>query len=114
MCQFSRSNSFEYQDTLLGSRHTSNGSSPVDGKFIQIVNPNNSHWVCLFNALAFIREPYVVEIFDSLRTPKSLETCIIIDRCISSQILQLRPQTTVVRFVRTQIQDNGYDCSWHL
>ena len=92
MCQFNRSNSFEFQDTLLRSRYTSNGFSPVDGKFIQIVNPNNNHWVFLFNALTFIREPHVVEIFDSLRTPKL--------RC---EVRTVRTFKLVVRYVLNKV-----------
>ena len=110
MCKRYRSDSFVFQDTCLGSPYSINGFNSVDHKFIQIINPGNVHWFCVSNALTFRNEPHIVEVFDSLQTGTSLEKVVTVDSSITRLILQLRPSTSVIRYVETQVQGNGYDC----
>jgi hypothetical protein len=110
MCKIHRSNSFSFQDTCLSSPYSYSSFSPVDSKFIQIINPSNLHWFCISNALTFISEPHVVEIFDSMKTSASLENSTVLDKSITHCILKLRPLTTLVRYIDTQVQGNSYDC----
>ena len=110
MCQVYRTNSFVYQDTCLANPHRIGGFQSVDQKFIQIMNPSNSHWFCVSNALTYRNEPHIVEVFDSLKTVGLLRNEKVLNRSISNFILQLKPQTTVIRYVKTQEQRNGYDC----
>ena len=110
MCRMYRSSSFAFQDTCLSSPYSNSSFSSVDSKFIQIVNPSNLHWFCISNALTFISDPHIVEIYDSLKTSASLENSTILDKSITRCILKLRPRTTVVRYVDTQVQGNSFDC----
>ena len=110
MCQKYRGSSFQFQDTCLTSRFCVRKLLSVDQKFIQIFNPYNSHWFCASNALTFIHEPHVVEMFDSLKSAGTLSSLKFLDITVSRHILQLRPQTTVVRYIACQQQNNNYDC----
>ena len=110
MCQVYRTNSFIHQDTCLSSPHHVGGFKSVDQKFIQILNPHNNHWFCISNALTFRNEPNVVEIFDSIMTAEHLRNVRILNSSITRFILQLKPHTGEVRYIQTQVQNNGYDC----
>lgn len=110
MCKRYRSDSFTFQDTCLASPYCTRGFDPVDNKFIQIINPQNNHWFCVSNALTYKEETNVVEVFDSLQSAKSLQNVTSVDQATSRYILQLRPYTTVVRYIETQYQLNNYDC----
>ena len=69
-----------------------------------------SHWFCDSNALTFVNEPNVVELFDSLKTFDTLKSVREVDIKTSQLILQVRPQTTVIRYIDCQKQHNSYDC----
>ena len=110
MCKSYMRDTFRYQDTCLGDFWHLHFFSSVDGKFIQIVNTGNNHWVTVSNALTFTREPETVEVFDSLKKVSSLNAANILDPEIAIFVLQLRPNTSCVRYVKTQIQINSNDC----
>ena len=110
MCrQFSQS-SFLYQDTCLTNVYSPGILVRADQKFIQILNPHNSHWFCVSNALTFVNEPHVVEVFDSLKCSNTLASVQVLDLKTTQIILQIRPLTTVVRYIACQKQHNSYDC----
>ena len=111
MCQYHQRNTFIHQNTLLANAELRGGLQSVDQKFIQILNLNRAHWYCVSNALTYNRgEPEVVEIFDSVVDESRLATVDRLSRLLSYSILQLRPQTTCVRYVQTQVQNNSNDC----
>ena len=110
MCCKHRSNSFFYQDTCLATVYHPGKLLSVDQKFIQILNPFNTHWFCVSNAQTFINEGHIVEIYDSLKCAQSLRSVDTINSTISEIILQLRPNTTEIRYIACQKQMNGYDC----
>ena len=110
MCRQHRRSSFLYQDTCLTSSYSSNKLLSADQKFIQILNPYNTHWFCASNALTYVSDPHIVELFDSLKCADTLATLKILDLTTSQLILKLRPQTTVIRYIACQRQMNSYDC----
>ena len=109
MCQHAQRDTFTYQDTLLGTPYF-RGFSSVDQKFIQIVNMNNNHWLCVSNSLTYVNEPHIVEVFDSLVHERYFKPGGQLHTMLSKYILQLSPHTTCVRYVLTQRQNNGNDC----
>ena len=110
MCSQYRRSSFSYQDTCLTNVYSPGKLSSVDQKFIQILNPYNSHWFCASNALTFVNEPHVVELFDSMKSADTLVSVRVLDFQLTQLILQLKPQTTVIRYIDCQKQLNSYDC----
>ena len=118
MCQVYRRNSFICQDSCLSSPYHNQygGFKSVDQKFIQIINRDNAHWFCVSNALSFITEPHVVEVFDSLVTADSIRSVNPVPFYLSRIILQLKPHTSCIRYVKTQRQaENSLDCGpWAL
>ena len=110
MCLHDNRYSFVYQDTCLGNRYLLGSFQRVDGRFIQILNIDNCHWICASNALTYVKEPHVVEIFDSLATPSSLNSTKTLNTYISKFVSQLRPMTECIRYVQTQHQGNSSDC----
>ena len=106
MCQFYRGNSFIYQDTCLSSPFYNQHVrfKGVDQKFIQIINRTGTHWFCISNALTFIAEPNVVEVFDSYVTAESLQNTITVPSYLTRIILLLKPQTNCIRYIRSQQQ----------
>ena len=116
MCQIYRRNSFIHQDTCRGSVYFSRGFSQVDQKFVQVINRSNSHWYVISNALTFVKEPTVVEVFDSLVDAKSLRSVGQLDLLLARWVLQIKPHTDCIRYVETQVQAPGSrDCGpWAL
>ena len=45
-----------------------------------------------------------------MKTSASLQDSTVLDKSITDCILKLRPLTTVVRYIDTQVQGNNYDC----
>lgn len=115
MCQLYFKNSFIFQDTCLGNINLLGNFSSVDQKFIQIILVDENHWICVSNALTFINEPAVVEIFDSKSTDNSLRSVQTMYPLLSRFILQIKPLTNCIRYIKTQYQANNYDCGpWAL
>ena len=110
MCKSYMRDTFRYQDTCLGDYWHSNFFTSVDGKFIQILNTGNNHWVTVSNALTFTKESLTVEVFDSLKRENSLSGEHVLDSEIARFVLQLRPNTSCVRYIKTQTQLNSNDC----
>ena len=110
MCKSYMRDTFRYQDTCLGDYWHSNFFTSVDGKFIQILNTGNNHWVTVSNALTFTKESLTVEVFDSLKRENSLRGEHELDSEIARFVLQLRPNTSCVRYIKTQTQLNSNDC----
>ena len=101
---------FVYQDTTIANMFDPGVFKSVDQSFIQILNVSNTHWICTSNALTYCNEPEVVEVFDSLCKESSLLNSKEFSTYLARHILQIRPQTTVIRYVKTQVQSNMYDC----
>ena len=110
MCRQHKRSSFLYQDTCLTSSYSPGKLMSADQKFIQILNPYNTHWFCVSNALTFVDEPHVVELFDSMKSLETLSSVLFLDMTTSQLILQLRPLTRVIRYIKCQQQQNSYDC----
>ena len=110
MCLHENRYSFVYQDTCLGNKYLLGSFKSVDEQFIQILNIDNAHWICASNALTYRNEPNVVELFDSLATPKMLESSSTLNSYVATFVLQLRPMTECIRYVQTQYQGNSSDC----
>ena len=108
MCKTYVRGTFRYQDSCIGSHWL--GFTSVDEKFIQIANIRNSHWIILSNYLTYSREPHTVEIYDSAMAETSFLTATELNGEVAKLVLQLRPNTSCVRYIKTQRQNNGNDC----
>ena len=116
MCRIHRKDSFVHQDTCRGSVFFGRGFSQVDQKFIQAINRSNSHWYVVSNALTFVKNPDVVEVFDSMVTSTTLSSVSHLDPLLVRWVLQIKPHTACIRYISTQVQATGSrDCGpWAL
>lgn len=91
------------QDTLVLNKKLLWSSNPTD--FIQIVNLNNQHWICISNIGCL---PGVVDVFDSIPSYS------VGSSSLKSQVAAiLRPRETsfTLQFVDTQRQSGSNDCA---